>query len=140
MKTCFRCKATKPREDFYKKATTKDGLQAYCIECQKDIRRGICERDPGRFRRYGVTYRARHATTYQERMKEYRKGNRAKQQAKASVAYAKKKGRLIPKPCAVCGSTRVDGHHPDYSKPLEVEWLCRKHHYELHAEERERMR
>jgi len=38
--------------------------------------------------------------------------------------------------CEVCGSLRVDGHHPDHDKPLEVIWLCRKHHRQLHAAER----
>lgn len=42
--------------------------------------------------------------------------------------------RLIKKePCEICKSiTRVAGHHKDYSKPLEVNWLCPKHHGLLH--------
>ncbi len=37
----------------------------------------------------------------------------------------------IKKPCQCekCGKdTRLDGHHPDYTKKLEVAWLCRKCH------------
>lgn len=45
-------------------------------------------------------------------------------------------GRVQKEPCAVCGSATVDGHHTDYSKPLEVLWLCRKHHGEAHRLER----
>ncbi len=30
--------------------------------------------------------------------------------------------------CSDCGETKVEAHHEDYSKPLDVEWLCKKHH------------
>ena len=30
--------------------------------------------------------------------------------------------------CEVCGSPKVQAHHDDYSKPLEVRWLCVRHH------------
>lgn len=42
---------------------------------------------------------------------------------------AVKKGEIVPQACEECGSTtNVDGHHDDYSKPLEVHWLCRSCH------------
>ena len=50
-------------------------------------------------------------------------------------AYANvycQRGKIPRKPCLVCGSKNVEKHHPDYSKPLEVIWMCRKHHLELH--------
>lgn len=55
-----------------------------------------------------------------------------------------RKGVLVPKPCEVCGfqGTGSDGrnlvqaHHDDYNKPLEVRWLCQKHHHEWHKENR----
>jgi len=34
MKTCSKCKETKPLSEFYKNRSTKDGLQAYCKICQ----------------------------------------------------------------------------------------------------------
>lgn len=41
------------------------------------------------------------------------------------------RGKMQRMPCEVCGKT-AQAHHEDYSKPLEVKWLCPKHHAELH--------
>ncbi|GAG03219.1 unnamed protein product, partial [marine sediment metagenome] len=41
-------------------------------------------------------------------------------------------GRLKRGKCLVCGDEKTEAHHEDYSKPLEVKWLCKKHHSELH--------
>jgi hypothetical protein len=62
---------------------------------------------------------------------EYRKNpiNRVKYQARDKVMRAVKNGKLLKTPC-FCGEIKVEGHHKDYNKPLEVIWLCRKHHIE----------
>ena len=64
------------------------------------------------------------------------------------VANALKRGKLERQPCEVCGMepglTRyrlarrtieyqnVVAHHDDYNKPLEVRWLCKRHHADHH--------
>lgn len=53
--------------------------------------------------------------------------------ARDQVKRAIQAGRLERKPCEVCGTVeRVQAHHDDYSKPLEVRWLCTSHHREEH--------
>lgn len=69
--------------------------------------------------------------------KKYREGElRYRHEARWKVASAIQSGALIRQPCQVCGETKVDAHHEDYSKPLNVWWLCRKHHVELHKKAR----
>ena len=53
--------------------------------------------------------------------------------ARTAVHNAVRDGRLKREPCKVCGSRRVQGHHEDYSKPLDVVWLCFRHHMETHG-------
>src|SRR5882724_9249490 len=50
--------------------------------------------------------------------------------AHMAVRYAIRCGRLIrPEACARCGKKcQPEASHDDYSKPLEVEWLCRRCH------------
>lgn len=46
------------------------------------------------------------------------------------------RGKIKRQPCEVCGSMDAHGHHEDYTKPLDVVWLCVLHHNLRHAEER----
>ena len=59
--------------------------------------------------------------------------NAEKLKAHAMVRRALRDGTLKRGKCEVCGSFRTEGHHPDYTVPLVVTWLCRRHHRELHA-------
>jgi hypothetical protein len=79
---------------------------------------------------------ARYAKAHPDRIRKVVKNYRAKDPARAKAqkisSNAIMTGKLISQPCEVCGNSKTDGHHDDYSKPLEVRWLCRKHHKEVH--------
>ena len=64
---------------------------------------------------------------------------KSKKQAVGIVRAAVKSGRLIrPDSCSGCGRrVEVHAHHDDYSKPLDVRWLCRRCHALEHASEPE---
>ena len=57
-----------------------------------------------------------------------------RRKAAYAAMYAVRTGKLIrPDRCSVCDKTCVpQGHHPDYSKPLEVIWVCHNCHVAIH--------
>lgn len=61
-----------------------------------------------------------------------REKNPEKYKARNKVSNAISDERLEKKPCRVCGDEDSEAHHDDYSKPLDVTWLCRKHHLMRH--------
>lgn len=68
--------------------------------------------------------------------KKWNEKNKEKRKAHILVNTAVAKGEIIKTSCEKCGNVKVDGHHKDYSKPLEVIWLCRVHHKEEHRLEK----
>lgn len=76
-------------------------------------------------------------------MREWRKRNpmsadqRRKDNARSYANVYFRRGKIEKKPCKVCGSEQSQMHHHDYSKPLEVEWLCRPCHLQEHYDTRE---
>lgn len=52
-----------------------------------------------------------------------------------------KRGKVQKKPCEVCGTTEaIEGHHKDYSRPLDVVWFCRAHHLATHSSQSQESR
>ncbi len=58
---------------------------------------------------------------------------RSKATTRAYAREYQKREKLVPQPCADCGSPETEKHHHDYAKPLEVMWLCRKCHLQRHT-------
>lgn len=56
-----------------------------------------------------------------------------RQQARMVAARARRSGRLVPTPCVECGAHEVHGHHGDYTRPLDVVWLCSGCHGKEHG-------
>lgn len=68
-----------------------------------------------------------------ELMRESRARHPDRASARRKVRHEIEAGRMARQPCERCGVARAHAHHDDYSKPLDVRWLCRKHHDEHHA-------
>lgn len=59
--------------------------------------------------------------------------NRDKIRARHKLGRSVECGDILkPEECSLCkkkvNKVNLDGHHTDYSKPLEVQWLCRQCH------------
>jgi len=71
--------------------------------------------------------------------KNMEKIHRQKMKANRAVHEAIKKGKIIRQPCEICGLEDSHGHHTDYTKVLDVIWLCASHHKIWHVEDDKKM-
>lgn len=77
-------------------------------------------------------YRVVNAEKSRRSVRKYQNENPEKLRAHRLVYWAVKSGKLTKHPCYVCGNEKSEGHHYDYTKPLDVIWVCRKHHRQEH--------
>jgi hypothetical protein len=142
---CNLCSRTSEETRFYNRVFSR------CAECHaKCVRQNRAEKleyyrayDAKRFLEQPQRRERNEAYNKSSRGKEVKKGNiqkwqslnQTKRKAHISVNNAVRDGVLEkPLACQVCGSTerRIHGHHEDYSKPLEVIWVCPPCHREFH--------
>lgn len=98
-KQCSKCKQIKFLSEFNTRSDRPSGYRSDCRKCQ--YARQISKRPPWRSRVYNKAH------------------------------YAKKVGLLIPpSSCERCPSDGhpLQMHHPDYSKPLTIVWVCQQCH------------
>lgn len=142
--TCKICSATSDTVEFYK------GVTSRCKSCHKEkVRENRMknaehyraydakryQEDPrvrGRHKRYAQTEAGK--VSLRKARAKWMSSNQDKRAAHIILGNAVRDGRANkPEACSVCGSTStLHGHHGDYTKPLEVEWLCADCHAKKH--------
>jgi hypothetical protein len=148
-KTCFKCNAVKPLEEFYKHSRMADGHVNKCKECNKvDVRENRGKK-LDYYREYDkkradipkrVAARLEYAQSEAGRIsqkksvKNYETRYPYKKIATTAIGNAIRDGKIVkPNSCQICSATgKIHGHHDDYSKPYEVKWMCVKCHIEWH--------
>lgn len=126
---CKECYA-KRKKLFYK----TDYGGNYC----RQMSRRFAKLHPERIKEIYKKWRQNHPEKYKELNNKRRKSfesnpnNKIKISAHSKVRYALKIKKMFKKPCEVCGDIKSQAHHPDYTEPLKVRWLCQKHHLKLH--------
>ena len=121
MKVCFRCKKSKPLKAFTKNSSFPSGFQYDCRECR------------------AIERKARNKKHNEESVI-YRQKNPLKVKAHKVIELALLRGEIErPETCEDCSEEqRLHGHHDDYSKPLDVRWLCQPCHQRFHREAKKR--
>lgn len=62
----------------------------------------------------------------------YKEEERAKRRkARSELNHYLRDKHIERKPCEVCGA-KAEAHHDNYDEPLQVRWLCFRHHREWH--------
>ena len=154
-KTCYRCNTEKDISDFYKHSQMADGYLNKCKKC--------CKKESTKNRVENIDYyteydrkRFQEDPRVRERHERYRKSekgilsiNKSRQKWLDDELNAIRRkshnilnshirnNKLIkPNVCQLCDeeSSRIEGHHYDYSKPLDVFWLCRLCHVSVHRD------
>lgn len=136
---CSRCGETKNCEnDFYVNKRAPNGGVYYFGKCKKCLNKISTEyqKTPR-----GMKVKERvFSKWYKENWREYYEqnkdrilshGRRWRNSNKDKVraeSIANRKYKDICFPCSICGNKTTHKHHEDYSKPLDITWLCAKHH------------
>ncbi len=147
MKICSVCGAEKPLSDYYLR---KDGrpCTSRCKDCHKRLVKENRQNKADQYRAYEkeraqLPHRVKARKEYAQgkgkeianaAKKRWQERNPKKRSVHVLTGNAIRDGLIQKSCCEVCGTWDVVAHHKDYDKPLEITWLCPKHHEAWHKE------
>lgn len=128
MKRCAKCNCDKPESEYYARDRACKTCRIAAVKQRRLTNPAVREYDRQRAKLpRRIAQRVRNTQLWRER-------NPDGYRAQTAVGNALRDGKIVREPCGVCASTEnVHAHHKDYSKPLEVVWLCARCHHRLHA-------
>jgi hypothetical protein len=103
--------------------------------CKKCHHKRVARYRRARRTKYAEYQRARRKRTGNKYYSsEWYAKNRDKVSARGAVYRALRDGKLKRMPCENCGASQTQAHHHDYSKKLDIRWLCSACHGLTHSE------
>jgi len=134
MKKCSKCKIEKEDIEFSRSKNGKNGRCSVCKKCFF-ICYNIKRRVPKKINIKYITIMSPELRALKNLIsKKSRLKHPIHTKARSIISHGIRDGKIIRQPCVHCGSIKSQAHHPDYSKPLEVIWVCSKHHRLYHTE------
>lgn len=133
--SCNKCGETKERRLFSKDSRRKSGLSRRCMDCKRAEYHAYAKTDVARLKN-ALRQRSRTAAGFTRKRGHRNKNQRDTLKVWASRQFAnaiRNKTIVRPDNCSECKvKGKIHGHHYDYTKPLEVIWLCHKCHMKEH--------
>jgi hypothetical protein len=131
---CSVCKQDKTIDSFYLKKNNK--ASSWCKSCYAEyykINKQIisdAQKDYRKTKSCLLARLKRHLNNW-ENMSFYSQRRRAVKTVRIALACGEISRSDI---CEICGARTlfIDAHHHDYTKPLDVSWMCRKCHKMTH--------
>ena len=77
---------------------------SYCVKCHNEINR---------------VWRKTHPLSPEQKKKDI---------CRSYAGVYLRRGKIKKGSCLFCGDIKTQMHHPNYDEPLNIEWLCAKHH------------
>lgn len=127
-KKCSKCKTDRPLSAFTYRAITKDKLNCHCKLCVATHRRN----NKLKIKSYVADHYQSNREAYKNSFLKWKNRNPEKAKAQKRFSNYMRYSSDTKQPCVVCGELKVQAHHSDYSKPLDVMWLCLPHHKAWH--------
>ena len=134
-KKCFKCNEVKGLSEFYKHKQMSDGYLNKCKACAKKDTNSYAINNVEKVNGYKRKWAENNKQSKTDSNQKWRGNNPIKHVAHGKVSYAISAGKLTkPISCECCGvfTDSLHAHHCDYSKPLEVSWLCSLCHKDWH--------
>ena len=157
-KICRTCGILKSIDEYYRLSRMKDGHLNSCINCtiervkrhrelniekikeydrNRPNKKERTKIDIERKRLLKLSDPIKYNEIERNRSKKYNEKYPEKHKAHCLINNSIRDGKFESLPCSICGELKAQAHHDDYSKPLDVIWLCTKHHSERHIYLRE---
>jgi len=129
MKKCLNCNSLKELDCFYVHPLMADGHLNKCKECVKKRIKKYLQTEKGKSIERNRNEKRAISGYYTKLCKKMRQKYPEKYKARQAVSNALRNGRLKKLPCESCSNSNledIEAHHPNYQRPLDVIWLCKR--------------
>lgn len=126
IRKCNICDKEKSLNEFTRDKSSLNGFGYQCLVCKRVVFAKWFNSKLGK--QYKIAHRIKAIENEARSTLKFPEKRKAREILRMNV----RSGNVQKLPCEFCGDLKSEAHHTDYSKPLDVRWLCKKHHVSIH--------